>query len=254
MVAEGGITRFLAIFQQGAKDIGPVRSARDYFAEIADSWHSLYAHVGGSPEALDNIKSGTYKNITDINEFYQGSFFTRIKSRLQPHNTYTSTEKLQRYGALQSTLPSEVRPFIFSDTPTQVASAATEITLNFSTESYRATFTYDPVTKTYQRSIAGKKDIDALTSRQLAPTTVVVQLTDITPVPGDEKLRMNIRTTGSGKVYIFENGGVVEGVWERKAGEPTKYFDANHKETTFIPGQIWVAFLPQDNQSALEYK
>ncbi|MCX6726729.1 MAG: DUF3048 domain-containing protein [Candidatus Shapirobacteria bacterium] len=56
-VAEGGITRFEAVFYcnvvKGAPnkyDVGPVRSARTYFLDIASEYadYPLYAHVGGA--------------------------------------------------------------------------------------------------------------------------------------------------------------------------------------------------------------
>ena len=51
LVAEGGITRFLAMFYcQDAKPIGPVRSARIYFLKLLQGYGNspLYAHVGGA--------------------------------------------------------------------------------------------------------------------------------------------------------------------------------------------------------------
>jgi hypothetical protein len=95
---------------------------------------------------------------------------------------------------------------------------------------------------------------NGLTGRQLAPTTVVVQLTDTTPVPGDEKLRMNIRTTGSGKVYIFKNGGVVTGTWKREQGKPAQYLDATNNSIALAPGQIWIALVSDTDVSVLSYK
>lgn len=56
-VAEGGITRFLAVFYcaaiKGAEakyDLGPVRSARTYYLDLASEYadYPLYAHVGGA--------------------------------------------------------------------------------------------------------------------------------------------------------------------------------------------------------------
>ena len=55
-VAEGGITRFMAIFYCAAAasntnyDVGPVRSARTYFLDLASEYadYPLYAHVGGA--------------------------------------------------------------------------------------------------------------------------------------------------------------------------------------------------------------
>jgi len=56
-VAEGGITRFMGVYYcnviKGAAnkyDVGPVRSARTYFLDIASEYadYPLYAHVGGA--------------------------------------------------------------------------------------------------------------------------------------------------------------------------------------------------------------
>ena len=56
-VAEGGITRFLAVYycaaQKGSSqkyDIGPVRSTRTYFLDLASEYgdYPLYVHVGGA--------------------------------------------------------------------------------------------------------------------------------------------------------------------------------------------------------------
>lgn len=56
-VAEGGITRFMGVFYcdivkgtANKYDVGPVRSARTYFLDIASEYadYPLYAHVGGA--------------------------------------------------------------------------------------------------------------------------------------------------------------------------------------------------------------
>jgi len=56
-VAEGGITRFMGVFYCSAVsnaatkyDVGPVRSARTYFLDLASEYadYPLYAHVGGA--------------------------------------------------------------------------------------------------------------------------------------------------------------------------------------------------------------
>ncbi|HEX8923103.1 MAG TPA: DUF3048 domain-containing protein [Patescibacteria group bacterium] len=56
-VAEGGITRFMGVFYCNAVkgsankyDVGPVRSARTYFLDLASEYadYPLYAHVGGA--------------------------------------------------------------------------------------------------------------------------------------------------------------------------------------------------------------
>ncbi|HSW79674.1 MAG TPA: DUF3048 domain-containing protein, partial [Candidatus Saccharimonadales bacterium] len=91
-IAEAGITRFMALYQEAKpKNIGPIRSARPYYALWALGFDAPYAHVGGSPEALGNIKQW---HVKDMNQFAYGSYYHRISSREAPHNVYTSIDKL----------------------------------------------------------------------------------------------------------------------------------------------------------------
>jgi hypothetical protein len=58
--AEGGIPRYMAIFQDTMpKSIGPVRTSRYYYIAWAAEWRAIYAHSGGSPGgALDAPRQG----------------------------------------------------------------------------------------------------------------------------------------------------------------------------------------------------
>lgn len=95
-LAEGGITRFLAVFQENeVAEIGPVRSARIYFLDWVLEYDALFAHIGGNIAALDQI--GPLK-IQDINQFYNANYFWRDNSRVAPHNVYTTTDKLRAAG------------------------------------------------------------------------------------------------------------------------------------------------------------
>ena len=59
MVAEGNITRFLALFQSEIPDkIGPIRSARDYFIDIAEGLDAFYIAHGYSPDAQSLLMQG----------------------------------------------------------------------------------------------------------------------------------------------------------------------------------------------------
>ena len=93
IMAEGGITRYMALFYtQAAEKIGPVRSARYYFVQLAKGMDLPYAHVGGSTDGLSTISKLGVKDMNEISN--AGGYFWRDKSRKAPHNTYTSTEKL----------------------------------------------------------------------------------------------------------------------------------------------------------------
>ena len=107
---EGGITRFLLLFDATStvEEIGPVRSARPYFVDWAKGWSALYVHVGGSPEALQQIhQSASLANLDEMSS--RGGVFRRSKTRYAPHNTYISSEAMKQIlegGALPtSTAP-----------------------------------------------------------------------------------------------------------------------------------------------------
>ena len=57
MLAEGRITRLLAIFQDPSKidALASIRSARPYFIDIAQSYGAVYMHFGGSVPAYNAI-------------------------------------------------------------------------------------------------------------------------------------------------------------------------------------------------------
>src|SRR5699024_7767282 len=49
MLAEGNVTRFMAIYQSEEPEIvGPVRSAREYFFTLADNYDALYIYSGAA--------------------------------------------------------------------------------------------------------------------------------------------------------------------------------------------------------------
>lgn len=95
MEAEYGITRFLALFQrQGADRIGPVRSARMHFYDIATAYRIPYAHAGGSAEVLLELRDRNTR-LLNLDEIYTcGGCFWRSQDRKPPHNLYTSTDLL----------------------------------------------------------------------------------------------------------------------------------------------------------------
>lgn len=262
-LAEGGITRYLALFQTTeAKSIGPVRSARSYYAAIAGSWEALYAHVGGSPEALEGLAQGSYANVIDLNQFYNGQFFERVSSRSAPHNVYTSTAKLQEFLGAQSKWPAVRRSqFEFKDDESFVKTKqgagsiilvpAYNIFLDFSTAEYRVKYIYDGEKNVYARFVGGKKDTDAGNGNEIIAKTVVVQLVTVLPVPNDPAFRVNVQITGKGRAYIFMDGQVVEGNWERLSGGRTVFRDVSGKEISINRGPVWVELIPNSKLNAV---
>jgi hypothetical protein len=99
-LAEGGITRFMAVFASGENlsKLGPVRSARSYFVDWAEEYECLYAHAGGSPQALEQLSGNT--PVTDLNQIggAAANFWRDPNVTSREHGLFTSSELLL-YGA-----------------------------------------------------------------------------------------------------------------------------------------------------------
>jgi hypothetical protein len=117
-IAEGGISRFMAVFYcQESETIGPVRSARTYYLDwISEYGNSpLYAHVGGAntpgpADALGQIDRYGWGGYNDLNQFSIGfPYFWRDYERLGPdtateHTVYTNNVKLWDFAAKKRAL------------------------------------------------------------------------------------------------------------------------------------------------------
>src|SRR5690606_24574017 len=78
-MAEGGITRFMALYQASSPEkITPVRSARLHFVDWAAEYDAAYAHWGGSNEALQFLRSNNRPK--DLDQFIFGGAFFRDHS------------------------------------------------------------------------------------------------------------------------------------------------------------------------------
>lgn len=253
-VAEGGITRFLTVFQtREPKEIGPVRSARPYFNSLADMWGAALVHSGGSKQALSELNSGIHENLYDINEFFFGKYFSRDKTRTAPHNLYTTPQQMTDLLSAKEErgwIPKSI--WEFEAVPTdQITPEITNITIPFSFPLFEVKYKFDPTTNTYLRSLNGQHHKDRNNDLQISPKNILVQLTDITPT-GDELLTVDIRLTGTGPCYLFTAGKFKECRWRFENGSHT-YTDVEGNPLKLQPGQTWVEIFPRDEQSELTW-
>lgn len=251
-VAEGGITRFLAIFQaREPESIGPVRSARPYYNFLANVWGGGLVHSGGSEQALAELSSGVHKQVYDINEFFYGKYFSRDSSRLAPHNLYTTPTKLREL--LEDKKQTAWQPMTiwqFENTPTdQLATEVTQITIPFSGDLFRVNYLYDSTTNSYLRSVASRAHTDRNNSQQISAKNILIHLTDIT-LNDDELGTMTIRLTGNGPCYLFASGKFQECRW-RYENSRHIYTDTEGNPLKLQTGQTWVEIFPRDRQSQL---
>jgi Protein of unknown function (DUF3048) N-terminal domain/Protein of unknown function (DUF3048) C-terminal domain len=246
--AEGGIPRYMALFSENtAPSIGPVRSSRLYFIAWAAEWNAIYAHVGGSPQALALLRSaqGRGSAVYDADEFRWSAYLWRIKTRPSPHNVYTDTTHLvaltKRLGA---------KPLVNYATHWQFAPDApldqrpVGGTISFAYAQNAISYAYDRTTNTYLRTVSVEgKQVDAGTKQRIAPKNVVVMLMSFAPL-NDAKHRLEAQYTGSGIAWIATNGLTIKGRWKKASlTAPTLFFGPDGKPVTLTAGQTFVNVL-----------
>ncbi len=246
-LAEGGITRFLALYQtQNPEEIGPIRSARPYFNALANQWAAVYAHVGGSTLALSEINSKVHTKLTDLNQYFYGDYFYRSKERSAPHNAYTSMKLLRSLIEKKKWEDwTPVKLGEFETIPTeQLQTAVTKISAKFFENSYGVTFTFDPAVGLYGRANGNGPTVDKATGNQIYSRNVLVQYVDDYVVPLETVNGLGLKLEQGGRSILFTGGTAREGTWSYENGF-VKYLDNEGQPLKFQPGQTWIILMPR---------
>lgn len=248
-LAEGGITRFLAIFatEENLGDMGPVRSARPYFVDWASEYDGMYVHVGGSPQGLARISE---LDLRDINQFYNAGTFKYRTDKNPPHHMFTDYNKLT-FTQRDKSYPEEgsYTSWLFKDDAalSERPLEAKTISIDFSAFSYQVEYSYERESNTYLRSQGGAPFFDANTDTQIAPKNVVLQFVSISNFDAQ---RLDITTTGSGNALVFRDGVAVEATWKKTTPTSrTIFYDLQGEEMEFNAGQTWVEVLEKEREN-----
>jgi len=246
-LAEGGITRTLAIFQENDSEVGPVRSARTQFVYWAKELEAIFAHAGGSKDALALI--GTV-GVLDFN--HNTTDFWRDNSRYAPHNLYSTTEKLRAGGKKAGySETDDTKPFIFKDDEKlETRPESQSITINFSSFDFKVGYVYDKINNNYKRSVGGKSHTDKLTGKQLTAKNIVVQFANVSEKSGGDT---QVQVIGSGKTKYFIDGKSFEGTWKKAdSGSRTKYLNSDGKEIELNAGITWIEVVRTGSDISVE--
>lgn len=288
-IAEAGITRFAAIYQNPTTAIiGPVRSLRIYYLDWDTPFDCTIVHAGGAVDALDAVAAGGYKDLVeDPNYLYRGTNGKRLWN-----NLFTTSNNLKRFSEAKGYNSSDIKGFArltpsesdqirakgLTDKPlditspsegntSEVTSKASNIRFNFGgSATFNVVYNYDPETNSYLRSYADgvkhevyvcpeedlgeKNPEDVCELRQMAPKVAIAMM--VQEGKSADTYHEAITTIGSGKAYIFQNGGVTEGTWSKTSKfDQIKFLDENGNELKLAPGQTFISAVP--NYGSVEY-
>lgn len=271
-VAEGGITRFLAVYycDAAAEDfiIGPVRSARTYYLDFASEYgdYPLYAHVGGANKpglsnALGQIADyGWLAKGNDMNQFSLGfPTFWRDYERLgrpvaTEHTMYATADKLYEIAHQRglnakddegNKWDEDWRSWQFKDDASDKGNI-NNIKFNFWSgyQEYEVNWQYNQENNQYLRSSGGQAHKDLNNEEQLMAKVVIVQfMREKGPI--NELKHLLYTTTGTGKAIVFQDGQATQATWSKaKRQDRTIFEDSKGKEIKFNRGPIWIEIVP----------
>jgi hypothetical protein len=271
-IAEGGITRFMAVYYCdaafGDTTLGPVRSARTYFLDWASEYskYPIYVHVGGAntpgkANALGQIGDYGWVGENDLNQFgLSVKECRRDYDRLggdvaTEHTMYCFTESLWKLADKRGWAAEDedglswdetFTSWKFSDKAPDTGESATNITFDFWDDfaQYTVGWDYSSDTKVYKRINGGISHVDTNTKQQIEATTVMIQFVKETG-PIDDLKHMLYGTKGTGKAIAFTNGQAENLTWSKKLRTSRTIFtNSKGKEYQFQPGKIWIEAVP----------
>ncbi len=272
-VAEGAITRFLAVFYcQDAALIGPVRSARTYFLDFISEYGDspLYTHVGGAnadgpADALSQIENYGWGMYNDLSQFSIGfPTFWRDANRLgrdvaTEHTMYSTTAKLWDYAKTRkltnvdqdgASWDSSFVPYTFKDdAKLSQRPESQKIKLEFWSgySAYVVDWVYNKSENNYSRNNGGSPHLDKNTDKALATKNIIVLfMAERHANDGYEgNVHLLYKTTGSGKGVVFMDGKEIKATWRKdKRTSRTLIFDSQGSPITFNRGRLWFEILP----------
>lgn len=244
VLAEGNVTRFLAIFQSEKADrIGPVRSARDYFIDLAKGYDALYIAHGYSPEAKDMLNSGYVDHINGMQ--YDGSLFKRDKNRVAPHNSYITTDSIlngaEEIGYEMGEPPTALT-FLSEEEAESLSgeTAKSALISYFSSDLFDVLYEYDNELEKYKRYSNGELTADLDAGDPVLLDNILVVETSHRVI--DDAGRREVDLDSGGRAYLLQKGQWTEVEWQNVDGKLLPF--ANGQEVGLVPGKTWINIIP----------
>lgn len=240
---EGGLTRFIAVFQCSASGrVGPVRSGRTTDPNVLRQFGAaIFGYAGGVPIVKREVPQA---GLTDVNYIVAAPAYTRDAGRAAPHNLYTSTAALRKAAASDTGAPNPV--FSYALDLAQKSRKARVVHLSFSgySDVYWRWSARDSAWLRWHGSVPHTVEGD----EQVSATNVVVQVVGVSAssiIDAAGNASPEVDLVGSGKAYVFRDGRVIIGRWERPTlDDVTRFLTRGGTEIALAPGRTWVELLP----------
>lgn len=257
---EGGITRCLAVYTdlEGVGSIGPVRSARTFFNNVALSYEAPIVHCGGSVRgrnAYADSDGGKISGWEHLDQVYNGGYFFRDKDRYSSgynweHTLFTTGEDLLKAMADKGYADEKQRDFglQFDEEVKLDSTIAQKVVVSFRGDK-TTTFTYDADTGLYKTEQYGMTYVDANTGEQMTFKNVMVLYTSQWNRHDGEYSRSYYELSGEGEGYFAVNGEIIKIKWSRQdMNSPFVYTLEDGTPVTLGVGTTYVAIASETSE------
>ena len=256
IMAEGGITRMMAIFKdKDTTKIGSVRSSRPYYLDYALENDAIYVHYGWSEDAKNDISTLGVDNInglTDSKPFWRD---TALKKATE-HTVFTSMEKLKETAEEKGYIRDTNKDLILQYSVDEIdlskkdgAQKADNVLINYSYYT-NTSYEYDSDSKVYKRSMSGTAHTDAITGKQYTVKNIIVS--KIKNYSYDSYGRQKLDNIGSGEGYFITDGYAVPITWEKSSrSSQTVYKYKDGKEIRVNDGNTFVQIQPVNEEVSI---
>lgn len=252
MVAEGGITRMLLMYADASRipeKVGPIRSARHYFVDIAEGFDGIFVHFGFSPYAKSQIAN---HGVNNINGLYD-NYFYRDTSRgvSSEHTAYTTDEAIAKAienKEYRTTLEEGYeKPFKFNSKAKNLSAPCNELTVAFSS-SYTYTYTYDKDNNVYLSKLNGNNFVDSEGTQQNFEN-IIVCYTNVSSM-GDSKGRVDFDLSEGEGIYV-SNGSYTDITWKKgESADIMKFYNKNGDELSLNVGRTYIALMDESAKNS----
>jgi hypothetical protein len=245
ILAEGEITRFVAVYQSKLPEvIGPIRSIRPYFVEIGKGLDAIIVHAGWSQDAMNKIIQLKVDHLDQV--YGDDRYYWRDNARKKPHNLYTSIEKINQ-AAIDKKFHTDWKnpqlKFTSSAEPKLAGQAVNNITIPY-IAGYEVGYTYNIESRLFSRSMMGDPHQDKVSGKTIETTNVII--CEAAHQILDSAGRRAVNIHGPGKGYLLQEGNMKKITWEEKNG-----FIRVSDETSelgLLPGKTWIQVVPEDTE------
>lgn len=246
-----GITRFITLWHESDVDyLGPNRSGRPTDASLLASFDEPTFVISGAQAWVQNLIRS--KDINLIKEGSTGTF--RISGRSAPHNLYVDTFVLRETADSRDYADNPPEGPLWSFGPMPAGSqSATRVDIEFGGTN-RVLWDWDEALGLWLRTAYNEesmyRDEDGDEERIGVPVLVALYAEPYTASPSGGQSGTNLpasQVTGQGKAFVFADGMVAEGIWERPDESEWFTLRTESGEVMTVPaGKSWVSIVPSN--------